>query len=209
MAKIGVLGALVAFAAATAAAAAEPPVTLVADRRIADRPVLLSGTVASALEGEEVVLEVKECGAPGWVVFRRERTDGRGAWHTSVSPGIRTSYRAGWKDARSSAVEVLTRPTIRFDQKGRSRYSVWMFALRFFGGAQGRMERFDRPRGAWVLVRRVTLSRRSAPRGATWAYSGAEFSARVRVGALVRFVLPRDQAGPCYLAGYSIQFNVR
>jgi hypothetical protein len=199
-----------ALALALPAAAAEPPVTLVADKRIADaRPVLLSGAVTSGREGEEVVLESKECGAPGWIAFRRERTDARGSWHTSVSPGIRTSYRARWKDARTSAVEVLTRPTIRFDQKGRTRYSVWMFALRFFDGAKGRMERFDRSRGGWVLGRRVTLRRLSAPRGATWAYSGAEFSARVRVGTLVRFVLPRDQAAPCYLAGYSIQFNVR
>lgn len=128
---------------------------------------------------------------------------------TLISPAIRTSYRVRWREARTPAVEILTRPTVRFEQEGRTRYSVWMFALRFFTGAKGRMERFDRGRGTWVLVRRVTLSRRSAPQGATFAYSSAEFSARVRVGTLVRFVLPRDQSGPCYLAGYSVQFNVR
>jgi len=207
--KIGVLGTLATLVAATTAAAADPPVTLVADRVIADAPVLLSGTVASAREGEEVVVEARECGAPSWVVFRREHTDARGAWHTSVSPGIRTSYRARWKEARTPAVEILTRPGVRFDQKGPNRFSVWTIAYRFFRGAKGRVERFDRSRGGWVLVRRVTLSRRSAPRGASFAYSGAEFSARIRKGALVRFVLPRDQAGPCYLAGYSVQFNVR
>lgn len=203
------LGFVAALAAAAAAVAAEAPVTIVADRRIADQPVLLSGNIAAQREGEEVVIETKECGAPGWVPYRREQTDARGAWHTSVTPAIRTSYRARWRDARTPAVEVLTRPAVRFEQESRRRYSVWMFALRFFGGAKGRMERFDRSRGAWVLVRRVTLERQSAPRGAPWAYSGAEFSARVAVGALVRFVLPRDQARPCYLAGYSVQFNVR
>jgi hypothetical protein len=209
VAKSGVIGALVALIAATAASAAAPPVTLVADRRIADAPVLLSGMVASASPDEEVVLERKECGAPSWVVFRREHTDARGAWHTSVSPGIRTGYRARWRNAATPAVEILTRPGVRFEQESRNRFSVWTIAYRFFAGAKGRLERFDRARGAWVLVRRVTLSRRSAPRGASFAYSGAEFSAQVRPGTLVRFVLPRDQAGPCYLAGHSVQFNVR
>ncbi len=140
MAKIGVLGTLVALAVASAAAAAEAPITISADRRIATGgAVTLSGAIAAQREGEEVVLDAKECGAPGWVVFRRERTDARGAWHTGVSPAIRTSYRARWQNARSAAVEVLSRPTIRFDQKSRNRYSVWMFALRFFSGAKGRM----------------------------------------------------------------------
>ena len=210
--KIGVLGALIGLAAATAAVAAEAPLTLIIEPRVAPigaQRVSLSGSLLSGRAGQEIAIEAKECGAPAFVVVRRERTEAGGAWHTEMLPAVKTSYRAVWRNARTPAIEVLRRPLVRLEQEDANRFSVLIVAMRFFRGAKGRLERFERATGSWILVRRVTLSRRSAPRGASWAYTGADFTSNVRRGALVRFVLPRDQAAPCYLAGHSVQFNVR
>jgi hypothetical protein len=213
VAKIGVLGALIALAAATAVSAAEAPLTIASDHRVVGfgtgtGSLTLSGRLATGRDGEPITVEASECGSPGWRLIATDRTAPGGSWHAGAAPTLRTSYRARWRDAVTSPVEVLVRPAVRLDQRSRTKFGVLTIASRFFRGARGRFERFDRARG-WLLVRRVTLSRGSAPRGAPWAYSGAEFSARVPARALVRFVLPRDQTGPCYLAGQSIQFNVR
>jgi hypothetical protein len=214
VAKIAVLGVLLPLAIATSAVAAEAPLTLTVEPRIVtfasqQSNIVLSGTLLSGRAGEEVVIEAQECGVRGFVPVRREQTGPGGAWHTSFAPVIKTTYRARWGTTRTPAVDVLVRPAVRFDQGSPNRFSVYTVAYRFFNGAKGRLERFDSARGRWLLVRRVTLRRGSAPRGASWAYSGADFTARLARGTLVRFVVPRDQVGPCYLAGHSLQFNVR
>jgi len=207
VAKILGLLATLALALAAAAAGAQQPVTLSANSRVADRPIVLTGAVASGRAGEEVVIEARECGAPAFVPVTRTETEGGGRFHAGVNVGIRTSYRARSAGGLSTPVTIQTRPGVRFEQEGPRRFSVWTVAYRFLAGARGRMERFNRATGKWVLVTRVTLQRRSAPKGASFAYSGAEWRARVPKGTLVRFVLPRAEVGPCYLAGFSVIFN--
>jgi hypothetical protein len=214
VAKILGLGVAFALVLAAAAAAAEPQVTLTLNPRVvtfgasdARSVVLLTGSVASRRANEDLMIEVKDCGSSSFVPFRAAHTDNSGSYHEPDAPPISRSYRVRAGNAVSQAVDVQVRPAIRFDQLGPSRYGVTTIALRFFRGARGRFERFNRATGKWVLVRRVTLQRQSAPRGAGWAYSGARFRARVPRGTLVRFVLPRDQARPCYLAGFSIIFT--
>jgi hypothetical protein len=214
VAKIVGLGVLLALALAAAAAAAEPQVTLSVSPRVVSfasgqnsSVVLLTGSVASGRANEDLMIEVRDCGLSSFVPLRRAHTDQAGAFHEPDAPAISRTYRVRAGSAVSAPVSVQVRPAVRFEQDGPSRYSAGTIALRFFNGAKGRFERFNRSRGRWVLVRRVTLRRQSAPRGAGWAYSGANFTARVPKGTLVRFVLPRDQAKPCYLAGYSLIFT--
>jgi len=213
VAKILGLGVSLALALAAAAAAAEPQVTLSVSPRVvtfafdANSQVLLTGSVASGRGNEDLMIETRDCGNSSFVPFRAAHTDNGGAFHEPDAPPISRAYRVRHGSARSAAVGVQVRPAIRFDQLGPAQYGVTTIALRFFRGARGRFERFNRSTGKWVLVRRVTLQRQSAPRGAGWAYSGARFRARVPRRTLVRFVLPRNQAGPCYLAGYSLIFN--
>ena len=213
--KPGVIGVvLVALAVAGSAVAAEQTLVMSAEPRVVGfasgtQALTLTGRLTSGRQGETIEIEAKECGSDTWRLVATDRTIAGGGWHAGAVPTLRTTYRARWRDTVSEAVDILVRPGVRLDQRSRTRYSATMIASRFFRGAKGRFERFDRARGAWVLVRRVTLSRQSAPRGAPWAYSGADFVARVPVRSLVRFVLPNDQTGECYLAGHSIQFNVR
>ena len=214
MAKILCLLLTLALALSAAAAAAEPQVTLNADPRVvsfatADNRavVVLSGAVASRRANEHLMIEAKECGAPSFVPLRAAHTSAGGAFHEPHAPAISTAYRVRAGTAVSAPVAVQVRPAVRFEQDGPARYAVTTIALRFFRGARGRFERFNRATGRWVLVRRVTLQRESGPRGVGWAYSGARFRARVPRGTLVRFVLPRDQVRPCYLAGYSVIFR--
>jgi hypothetical protein len=213
VAKILGLGISLALSLSAAAAAAEPQVTLAVSPRVvtfafgANSLVLLTGSVASGRANEDLTIEVRDCGWRSFVPLRTAHTDRAGAFHEPDAPAISRSYRVRAGNAVSAPVAVQVRPAVRFEQEGPSRYSAGTIALRFFDGAKGQFERFNRSTGRWSLVRRVTLRRQSAPRGAGWAYSGAAFRARVPKGTLVRFVLPRDQARPCYLAGYSLQFN--
>jgi hypothetical protein len=214
VAKMLGLGVTLALALTAAAVAAEPQITLTVNPRVVtfasgenNSVVLLTGSVASGRANEDLMIEVRDCGSSSFVPMRGAHTDRGGAFHEPDAPAISRTYRIRAGSAVSAPVAVQVRPAIRFVQTGPARYSVGTIALRFFRGAKGRFERFNRSTGKWSLVRRVTLQRQSAPRGAGWAYSGAEFRARVPKGTLVRFVLPRDQARPCYLAGYSLIFN--
>jgi hypothetical protein len=168
--------------------------------------VLLSGSAQDSAN-DEIMVEARECGSSAFNPYRRVHTDRSGSFHERITPLIRTTYRVRAGGAVSGTVTAQTRPAIRFTQLSANRFNVWTIAMRFFRGAKGRMERFNRAAGRWVLVRRATLQRGSAPRGANWAYSEVTFRARVPKGTLVRFVLPRNQVGSCYLAGYSLQFN--
>jgi hypothetical protein len=57
------------------------------------------------------------------------------------------------------------------------------------------LQRFDRPRGVWITLRRVVITE---DHGST-----LEFRPRVPRGTLIRAVLPLSQARPCYIAGVS------
>lgn len=212
MAKFLGLGVLLALAAAAAAVAAQSPITIALEPTVVtiatgqNSSVLLSGSVQGS-NNDEVLVEARECGSSSFYPVRRTHTDRSGLFHEPMGPLIRTTYRVRVGNAVSRTVTAQTRPAIRFEQQSANRFNVWTIAMRFFRGAKGRFERFSRASGKWVLVRRATLQRGSAPKGANWAYSEVTFRSRVPKGTLVRFVLPRDQVGPCYLAGYSLQFN--
>jgi hypothetical protein len=213
MAKFLGLGVLLALAAAATAVAAQSPITIALEPTVVtiatgteNSAVLLSGSVHGS-NNDEVVVEARECGSSSFYPVHKTRTDRSGLFHEPMAPLIRTTYRVRVGHAVSRTVTAQTRPAIRFEQLSANRFNVWTIAMRFFRGAKGRFERFNRASGKWVLVRRATLQRGSAPKGANWAFSEVTFRSRVPKGTLVRFVLPRDQVGPCYLAGYSLQFN--
>jgi hypothetical protein len=202
-------GAAVLAAAAVGAEAPtltvdKPIVTLATSTEVST--VLLAGSVPGARANEDFWIEHKECGRSSYVRARPGHTDASGRFHEPFSPLMLTSYRVRWQETVSNAVTVRARPAIRFGHLGGNRFDVWILAMRFFDGKKGRLERFDAARSRWVLVKRATLRRQSGP---TMARSGARFTAPVRRGWLVRFVLPRDQVGACYLAGISLLVRVR
>jgi hypothetical protein len=205
---------IVALSTAVATATAASVITLSIDPRVVtvgsgDNAVIaVSGSVPSGREGVDLVFEAKECDAPSFVPVHTAQTGQAGAFRAQLVPVISTTYRVRAGNTVSAPVGVLVRPgVVRFEQNSASRYEVHIIARRFFGGAKGQFERFNKSTGKWVLVRRVTLARENGPRGASMVFTGAAFKARVPKGTLVRFVLPRSQVGRCYLAGYSRIFN--
>jgi hypothetical protein len=70
------------------------------------------------------------------------------------------------------------------------------------------LERFDRAKRRWISVKRFRFDDSGATTGVTIGTRGV-VRATVPSGALVRAVLPRASAAPCYLAGYSNLLRTR
>jgi hypothetical protein len=172
----------------------------------ADERTTLFGTVENGKPDELVRVQSKDCGQRFFRDVASATTRDGGGWSTELNPGINTTVRAVWNETASSQIAVRQRPVLllrRLPTPAR-RFEVSVSARTSFWRKRVAIERFDRRLGRWVRVKSVVLTETgtSAP-GYGFAQTSAKFSARVPRGALVRAVLPRSQARPCYLAGYS------
>jgi len=129
-------------------------------------------------------------------------TTATGSWTESVTPLATTTYAAKVKSVTSSSVRIAVRPQVTVMKVGRHRYAVRIAAARPFVGRRAVFQRFRPARSTWSTLRRVTL-RSSQTTTAPTAVTSATFRSGVRAGRHVRLVLPRSQAGSCYLAGRS------
>jgi hypothetical protein len=194
---IGVL----ALAFATPVASAPPTISITsAVREVQGFDAFqLSGAVASGRAGEDVSIEAKECGnyAPFHEISGDLTTNG-GAWLTQASLAATSQLRARWRGGVSDEITVQVHPWMTLTLSGPGRYFVWVRAYDFFDGRRAVLERASGSK--WVRVRTFTLHRRSSGGVAS---STARFRARVKKGTLIRAVLPKSQAGRCYLAGFT------
>jgi hypothetical protein len=180
------------------------PVTIQASPMVAAwaARVTLSGAVSSGRANEDVELQERRCGSTVWSPVASTHTDPGGSWHVEWGTMTTTSFRAAWDGKTSNVVSVRKRPGVTVRQSAPTRFSVGIFALKSFEGRLGVLERFDRGRGRWVTVKRFRFTESGANTGVTIGTS-ARVPAYVKPGTLVRAVLPRASAAPCYLAGYS------
>ena len=157
------------------------------------------GEISSGAEGEYVVVKGKECGIPG-AFFRAlggATTVAGGRYEASVLIRTKTTLRAEWKEAASSTVVVTPRAYVLLTKKPGG-FEVGLVSEA--GPVDGKRIRIERltPAG-WKLLQTVVVK--------TGDYNGwAEkdnLRFKVPKGTTIRAVLPRAQAGPCYLAGYS------
>jgi hypothetical protein len=66
------------------------------------------------------------------------------------------------------------------------------------------IQRFDRKRGTWVLVKKLRLVNQENAGGGVFIWSSTdEFAMTVPKGTTIRAVLPLAQAKPCHIGGYS------
>jgi hypothetical protein len=166
-------------------------------------PITLFGSIASGRADEVVAIEMKECGVPG-TAFREAvaaHTHGGGAWSTQWGLRTTTTFRAKWGGDTSAEITVRQRPYVQLSHRFGRRFDVFVRALSSFWRRQVLIQRYDRRLGTWVKVKSVVLTE-STGTGVTVA-SGGTFRASIPRRTLVRAVLPRAQARPCYLAGYS------
>jgi hypothetical protein len=166
----------------------------------------LFGTVDNGKADELVRVQAKDCGQRFFRDVASATTREGGGWSTELSPGINTTLRAVWNETASAPISVRQRPVVvlrRLPNVAR-RFEVWVSARNSFWRKRVLIQRLDRRLGRWLAVKSVVLTETgtSAP-GYGFAQTSAKFGAAVPRGALMRAVLPRSQARPCYLAGYS------
>jgi hypothetical protein len=195
------VGAAVAGAVASAAAAASEPVTI-----FSRGSFTLYGSVATDRADELVTIQAKDCGAPN-SAFRdvaAARTREGGSWSLEFSTGITSALRAVWKENVSAQITVRQRANVRLlPLASRNGFTVTVTGRTQFWRKRVLFQRFDRRLGTWNLVKVVVLTETGGFPGYGGAATWAEFRASLPKGTLVRAVFPRSQARPCYLGGVS------
>ena len=146
-------------------------------------------------------IEERPCGRSTFTTAVTTHTDPGGGFQQTWGATITTTYRAVWDGKASAAVTVRARPGVTLRHAARTRFFVGVGGLRSFEGKPGVLERFDRARGRWVVVKRFRFTDSGLAGVVTW--SNARVPAFVKKGTLVRAVVPRTSGAPCYLAGYS------
>jgi hypothetical protein len=186
------------------------PVTIQAAPRVVpwSARLTLTGAVANGRANEDVTIEERRCGSSTYTTAVSTHTDPGGGWHSDWGAVITGSYRAVWDGKASAAVTVRVRPGVTVRQPTRRRFVIGILALKSFEGKLGVLERFDRARNRWRTVKRFRFHDSDATTGITIGTEGA-VRASVPSSVLVRAVLPRTSAAPCYLAGYSNLLRTR
>jgi len=187
---------------ATAAAVADsitmrPRATVI---RSGEFSVGVLGAISSGAEGEYVVVKGKECGIPG-AFFRGlggATTVAGGTYEASVLIRTKTTLRAEWKEAASPTVVVTPRADIRLTREEDGFRGGLSSETHNVDGRRAVIERLS-PAG-WKKLQTVVLK---ADAGYAQYAEKKKLRFKVPKGTTIRAVLPRSEAGACYLAGYS------
>ena len=202
----GLLVLAVALAFATPAASAPPTITITTNQREVQgfSSFQVSGGVASGRAGEDVTVEVKDCGS--YAPFHQTagaQTGAAGTWFAQVGMLGNGELRARWRGGVSDPISLHVHPYMTLTYKGPARYFLWIRANDFFGGARAVLERLAGSK--WVTVKKFTVQRTSSGGVAS---STATVRAKLKKGTVIRAVLPKAQAGRCYLAGFTNTLKV-
>lgn len=173
------------------------------------------GYVSSGKAGEKVTVQFKQCRLYP-LQFRDylEATTVEGGSWSHITPvfsvtNIQASgeLRAVWGEAVSAPVSMKVRPLIQLVRhRSGGRWHVRVAGTQSFWRRRVLLERFDRGRGTWVLIRSLALTESSGYAGGGSPLTGSStepFRPGVPKGTTIRAVLPLAAARPCYLAGYS------
>jgi hypothetical protein len=169
-------------------------------------PLTVSGSVGSGKRDETVTVQFKQCGLrPSQ--FRDEfevTTEDGGGWSVATTVSTNGVFRAVLGNETSNEVAVQKRADIRLAPEPPKRYEVQVVEQSSFWRKQVLVQRFDRRSRTWVLVKKLRLENQFAAPGSTVIWSTTdEFAVPVSKGTTIRAVLPRDQAKPCHIGGYS------
>ena len=162
--------------------------------------VPVAGAISSGAEGEYVAVKGKECGIPG-AFFRGiagATTTVGGQYEASVLIRTKTTLRAEWKQAQSPTVVVTPRADIRLTKEEDGFHIAVTSETHSVDGKRATVERFTST--GWKKLQTVVLK---AQPGYLQYAEKKKLHFKVPKGTTIRAVLPRSQAGPCYLAGYS------
>jgi plastocyanin len=164
--------------------------------------VSLAGTLSNQKVGENVDVLAEPCGQTAATKVSTVQTTTGGAFTAVVQPRKDTLYTAKVKNTKSPTVAVKVRPRLRLRKLAPHRYSLRVFAAVSFAGRYATFQRYNRPLGRWIRVRRVLLRANSTGVAPT-VISSVRFRSAIRPRLKVRAVLPQLQVGSCYRPGRS------
>jgi hypothetical protein len=170
--------------------------------------VSVYGTISNGNAYASVTVQFRECGLRP-AVFR-DATEvpapPDGPWYASIEPQANGTLRAILGPAVSNEVRVLARANVVLVPAMRGRYRAEVEARLSFWRKRVRIERYDRGRSRWLVLRTISLDHADGGTsgGITYVRSKSdEFILKVPAGTKLRAVFPLSQAKPCYAAGTS------
>jgi hypothetical protein len=192
-----------ALAAATAATAAAPTVTLNQDRDtvIFGGTVTLTGQISPAAADQKVTISQKPMDRPRTSVTVTTQSDGSFSYDLSPRFNARVvaRYTSGTQTVTSDELNIWVRPRVTLSKFGNHRFAVRVVAGRPFVGDFVRIQRWNARVHAWTNVMRVRLVNYVRSSGATTASFRARFSRRVKL----RAVLTDLATNPDYVRSWS------
>jgi hypothetical protein len=168
--------------------------------RSAEAFVGVVGQISSGVEGEYVVVKGKECGIPG-SFFRAlggATTMAGGTYEASVMVRTKTALRTEWKGATSATVVIQKRAYISLTKEPDGFRVAVSSETENVDGKRATIERLTGT--GWKKLQTVVVK---AQPGYVQYAEKEKLRFKVPKGTTIRAVLPRSQAGACYLAGYS------
>lgn len=193
------------FAAPAALAAAQPDAVTIA----AAPQVVTFGdsTELSGVVTPRAATEISVAGQTCASAPRQDRngppitleTNADGAWSTTVTPLVRTTYLARAGGADSTPLTVQVRPRLTLTRTARHKFHVHLAAAMSFDGKIGLFQRFT-PFG-WKTVKSVVLHWSDSASDAVTA--DRTFSSGIAAREVVRILIPPGQTGDCYASASS------
>lgn len=162
------------------------------------RMVRLSGTVASGKSGVQVQIKSQRFNQGSFSTVAAVTTSSGGRWQYLAQPTARTTYEAEAGGGTSSPVLVSVSPAVFLSRLRTGNLETRVVAATSFASHVLQLQKLEH--GLWVTWKHVRLD----------SVGRAVFATSLPVGrtpvrmAIGPFVPGINQAGPGYLAGYSI-----
>ena len=99
---------------------------------------------------------------------------------------------------------MQARVDVRLKPAPPKRYQVQVVARSSFWRKKVVVQRYDRQSSRWAIVKTLRLEHADAAGGSAYVWSKSDqFAVAVAKGTTIRATMPRDQAKPCHIGGYS------
>ena len=162
--------------------------------------VSLAGELSSKKAGVDIAVMARPCGRATATKAATVQTTAGGEFSTDLRTARNTVYTVQVGTTASEEVAVAVEPRLRLGRVAAHRYSLRVFAAQSFAG---KFATFQRLKGSrWVSVKRVRLQK-NATNILPTVISSVPFRWNSKTRPRVRAILPKAQAGSCYLAGIS------
>ena len=198
------------------AAAAQAPITLEVRTFVDDnlgRGLAYAGAISSRAAGERVSLLAKVCPRRYYQSVAEATTGAGGVWRAESVPALPTAtFRARWKGRYSNAVRFWSPIDLRLGIRRASARGVHNGAVTVFLDTTDtqqnltpkvvELQRYHEPTGRWLRDRRANLRRSLRSPFVVSANFG-----RLQRGLLLRVLVPKKTASPCYLPQVSRAFS--